>query len=91
MDNDDKITGVESNNKSKGVKSEPESMEATESNDKEDKMEIIEETTVEAEWDIAEGIELLSGNKIQTDDTQDEHMINPEAQVIIAEHVYNLW
>ena len=50
-------------------------------------MEIIEEATVEAEWDIAEGIELLAGNEIQMDDTQDEQMIHPEAQVIISEHV----
>ena len=54
---DDKITVLDSDNKSLGVKSELGSTGAT---DKADEMAISEETIAEAERDIEEGTDILA-------------------------------
>ena len=70
------MTGVESNEKTTGVKSESESTGATDSRYKADKMALIEEDIEEAERDIAEGTDLLSRTETETEDTQDGNVIH---------------
>ena len=45
-------------------------MGSTGATDKSDKIPLIEEAIAEAEPDIAEGTELLSGTETETDDTR---------------------
>ena len=53
-------------------------------------MALIEEAKAEAERDIAEGTELISGTETKTEDTRDKNMIHPDLQVPTVEHTYNL-
>ena len=84
MENYDKSTGVDSDDKNKGVKSKSGSTGAT---DEGNGMALIEEVITEVEWDIVEVIEILSGTEIETDYTQDENMIHPETQVPTEENI----
>ena len=63
---DEEITGVGINNKRAGIKYEWGSTGAT---DKTDEMVLIEEAIEEANWDIAEGTDILSGTETETEDT----------------------
>ena len=54
-------------------------------------MALIEEAISEAERGIAEGIELLSGNETETEETRDENVIHTDLQVSTVEHTYNFW
>ena len=90
MENGNKIKGVDRDGEITGVKSELESTAVTESNDEAGKMALIEEVISEAERDIAEGTELISGNETKTDDTRDKHVIHQEAQVPTSDNVYNI-
>ena len=65
-------------------------MGAAKANDEANDMTLIEEDIAEAERDIVEGTELLSGENIKTDDKQDKHMMHPEDQLLTVENVYNL-
>ena len=65
-------------------------MGAAKANDEANDMALIEEDIAEAERDIVEGTELLSGENIKTDDKQDKHMMHPEDQLLTVENVYNL-
>ena len=65
-------------------------MGAAKANDEANYMALIEEDIAEAERDIVEGTELLSGENIKTDDKQDKHMMHPEDQLLTVENVYNL-
>ena len=49
-------------------------------------MALIEEAIAEAERDIAEGTELLSGTETETEYTRDENVIHTDLQVPIEEH-----
>ena len=49
-------------------------------------MALIEEAISEAEQDIAEVTELLSGTETETDDTRDKNVIHLETQVPTEEH-----
>ena len=53
-------------------------------------MALIEEAISEAEQDIAEGTELLTGTEAENEDTWDENVIHPYLQVPKEEHTYNL-
>ena len=75
------------NNTSTGIKLESGSTGAT---DEAYEMELIEEAIAEAEQDIAEGTELLSGTETKTEDTRDGSVIHPYFQVPTVEHTYNL-
>ena len=80
-----KITGVDSDNDSKGIKSVLGSTGAT---NEADGM-TLEEAIVEAERDIAEGKELLAGAETKTEDTRDKNVIHLDFQVPKEEHTYN--
>ena len=54
------------------------------------KWHLLRRPFAESERGIAEGTELLSGNKIKMDDTQDKNVIHPEVKVSIEEHIYNI-
>ena len=62
-------------------------MGAAKANDEANYMALIEEDIAEAERDIVEGTELLSGENIKTDDKQDKHMMHPEDQLLTVENV----
>ena len=55
-------------------------------------MALIEEAIAEAEQDIVEGAEILSGNsdKDGGEDARDKNVIHPETQVPTTENEYNL-
>ena len=53
-------------------------------------MALIKESIAEAEWDIAEGNDLLAGTETENEDAQNENVIHPDLQVPTVEHTYNL-
>ena len=53
-------------------------------------MALIEESTAEAEQDIAEGTEILAWTETKTEDTRDKTVLCPDFQVPTVEHTYNL-
>ena len=55
-----------------------------------DEMALIDEAMSEADQDIAEGKELLSGTETETEDTQVQNMIHSDSQLPTVEHTYNL-
>ena len=83
MLHDDEITGVGSDSKSTESGS-------TGSNGEVEEQEIIEEAIAEAERDIAEAIDLLSGTETETEEARNENVIHPALQVPTVEHTYNL-
>ena len=88
MDNDGEVTGVQHDNEITGVDSNNKSAEST---DKADEPAFIEEVIAEAEQDIAEANDLISGTETETEETRNENMIHPDLQVPTVEHKYNLW
>ena len=53
-------------------------------------MSLIEEAIAKVERDITEGTDLLAGTETETEDTRNKNVINPDLQVPIVEHTYNL-
>ena len=53
-------------------------------------MVLIEEAIAEADQDIAEGKDLLSGTEAETEDTRDKNVIHPYLQVPTVDYTYNL-
>ena len=70
--NSGEITGVHHNNKVTGEDSDNKSTESgsTGETDKADEMALIKEAIAEAEQDIAEGTDLLSGTETETEDAR---------------------
>ena len=92
MDNDGEIIGVQHNNKITGVDSDNKSAESgsTGKIDKADKLALIEEAITEEERDIAEATDLLAGTETENEEARNENVIHPALQVPTVEHTYNL-
>ena len=58
--------------------------------DEADKLALIEEAISEAERDIVEATDLLEGTETETEEAQNENVIDPDLQVPTVEHTYNL-
>ena len=55
-----------------------------------DELALIEGDIAEAELDIAEGTDLLTGTETETEEARNENVIHPALQVTTVEHTYNL-
>ena len=88
VENDGKIKGVQHGEKTTGVDSDNEITESgsTGATDKADELTIIEEAIEEAEWDIAEGTDLLAGTETKIEEARNENVIHPYLQVLTVEH-----
>ena len=102
--NDDENTGVAiAKYESTGVDSNDENTRVKSENYKESDMVLIDKDTTESELIIAEETELLARNanketgkeigegEAEMEDAQDKQVIHPEAQVVTAENLYNIW
>ena len=92
MDNDGKIKRVQDDDKITGVGSDNESAElgSTGKNDEADELVLIEDTITEAERDIAEATDVLAGTETENEETRNKNVIHPDLQVPTVEHTYNL-
>ena len=74
---------MDSNNESAELGSTGETDEAYE-------MALIKKAISEAERDIAEGTDLLTGTETETEEARNENMMHSALQVPTVEHTYNL-